>query len=101
MADESDIALAVMRIADQQKNGVATFPRSKREVPIIVKLDKQNTSPSQTRNGEPMWHQLLRNIQSHHKSVGNYINLGYLIHVPRVGYQITASGRKHLRSLGY
>ncbi len=98
MADESDIALAVMRIAASQPNNVATFYRSKKEIPNLVTLSNQNMAPSQTRPGEPMWHQLIRNIQSHHDANGNYIQLNYLRHVPRVGYQITQAGKAHLKA---
>lgn len=101
MADESEIALAVMRIASAQRNDVATFSRAKKEVPNLVNLDRQNLALSQTRRGEPMWYQLIRNIQSHHDTDGNFIQLGYLEHVPRLGYKITKSGKARLKSLGY
>ncbi len=43
-----------------------------------------------------MWHQLVRNIKSHDKVPGNFINEGYLISIPRVGYRISDSGRAFL-----
>lgn len=100
MATENDIALGVMRIADAQTNGIATYPRLKREISALVPLSAQNTAPSGTRNGEPMWHQLLRNIKSHSDADGNYIAIGYLRHIPRRGYEITRLGRARLRALG-
>ncbi|MEE9434314.1 MAG: hypothetical protein V3V15_08760 [Sphingorhabdus sp.] len=101
MADESDIALGVMLVANSQSNGIATFHRSKKEIPALVNLDNQNLSQSLTRPSEPMWHQLLRNIKSHYQADGNYIQIGYLIHVPRRGYQITKAGKAKLKALGY
>lgn len=96
MATEHDIARAVMSIAAAQPDHVATFKLCYKEIPSIVPLDAENTAPSSTRNGEPMWHQLVRNIQSHHDADDNYIMLGLLEHIPKVGYRITARGLKHL-----
>ncbi|WP_147367464.1 hypothetical protein [Aurantiacibacter xanthus] len=96
MATEQDIALGVMQVASNQPSGIATFKRCYKEVPNIVQLDATNLSPSQTRNGEPMWHQIVRNIKSHDISDTNFIAKGWLVHLPRVGYQITAAGRAHL-----
>ena len=98
MADENDIAVAVMQIALNQPNGVDTFIRAKREVPNLVNLTKQNLAQSTTRNGEPMWHQLLRNIKSHYKADTNFIYLGYLQHVPGKGYAITKKGIAYLKA---
>lgn len=100
MAEESDIALGVMRIANNQPNGIATFHRAKKEIPTLVNLNNNNLAPSLTRPGEPMWHQLLRNIKSHYEAEGNYIQLGYLQHIPRVGYRITQTGKVHLAAAG-
>lgn len=101
MADENEIAVAVMRIAASQANGIATFPRAKREVPNLVTLTTQNLAPSTTRNGEPMWHQLLRNIKSHYSADTNFIFLGYLQHVRGTGYAITKKGTAFLKANGY
>lgn len=98
MADESDIAVGVMRIAAMQVDGIVTFPRAKREIPGIVNLSAQNLRMSQTRPGEPMWHQLLRNIRSHYQADGNFIQRNLLVHLPRVGYQITRTGRAWLKA---
>lgn len=101
MAEESDVALAVMRIAASQASGLATLYRAKREIPNLIALSKANLAQSATRPREPMWHQLIRNIKSHDKNDGNYIQLGYLEHVPRVGYKITKKGQAYLKASGY
>lgn len=89
---ENDIAEAVLIIAAIQPNRIASYHRLRKEVPQTINLTADDLAPSATRNGEPMWHQIMRNIQSHHEAEGNYIALGYLKHVPRVGYEITKSG---------
>ena len=99
-ATENDVALAVLRIASAQPNGICTFNRARFEVPNYVNFSPADLRGSATRPGEPMWHQLIRNIKSHHTAEGNYIAEGYLQHVPRRGYQATAAGRAHLRTLG-
>lgn len=86
MADENEIAAGIVAIA--QANGkLCTFKRAYREIPTRVRLNAANLAPSATRPGEPMWHQLVRNIKSHDTSPGNFIYTGRLIHVPRVGYR--------------
>lgn len=93
---EWDISQAVLRVAARMPNGTASFRRLYSEIPNEIKLTAADLKPSQTRNGEPMWHQIVRNIQSHHEAEGNAIAEGYLKHVPRVGYQITEAGRAHI-----
>ena len=87
MADENDIAKGVVAIAGAN-GGLCTYKRAYKEIPLHVKLSAANEAPSITRPGEPMWHQLVRNIQSHHETPGNFVHDGKLIHVPRVGYRI-------------
>lgn len=99
-ASENDIALAVLQIAAAQKSGLCTFNRARNEVPNYVQLGGADLKPSVTRPGEPMWHQLIRNIKSHSTAEGNFIAEGYLEHLPRRGYAATVSGRAHLKKLG-
>jgi hypothetical protein len=96
MAQERDIALGVMQIAASQSNGLCTFKRAYREMPSRVNLSSANLAPSVTRPGEPMWHQIVRNIKSHDQTSGNFIANGLLVHVPRIGYRITDAGRRAL-----
>lgn len=97
---EREIAIAIMRIADARADGIATFKRIRDEVPQLVNLTHDDWAESQTRPGEALWYQIARNIKSHHTSEGNFIELGYLQHIPRVGYRITDAGRRYLRSKG-
>ncbi|MDE3238354.1 MAG: hypothetical protein KGN33_05295 [Paracoccaceae bacterium] len=93
---ENEIAMAVLRVAGKQPNGVATFKRLYKEIPNVIALDRDDRAASQTRNGEEMWQQIVRNIKSHDKTEGNYIAEGWLESVPRVGYRITTLGKKKL-----
>ena len=87
MADENDIAQGVVQIAAANR-GLCTYKRAYVEIPNYVNLSAANLAPSVTRPGEPMWHQLVRNIKSHHATPGNFICEGKLVHVPGVGFKI-------------
>jgi hypothetical protein len=89
-----------MVIAARQANGLATFKRCRNEIPMVVRLNAANNAPSATRPGEPMWHQIVRNIKSHDIAGTNYIAQGLLVHVHRTGYRITQAGRAHLQARG-
>lgn len=95
---EREISAAVIRIAAKQKNGLATFKRIYAELPNEITLSASDKLPSSTRNGEPMWHQIVRNIKSHDNTEGNAIFEGLLTHHPRVGYQVTNAGRESLKT---
>jgi hypothetical protein len=95
---ENIIAFGILQITATQPNGVATSHRLRKEIPNYIALSSSDQLPSATRNGEPMWHQIVRNVKSHYAAEGNYICEGYLTHVPRVGYAITALGTKYLKS---
>lgn len=80
-----------------QPNRIATFARSKREVPLHLQLSAADQRMSQTRPNEQMWQQQIRNIKSHFEAAGNYICEGYLEHIPRVGYRVTDAGIRKRR----
>jgi hypothetical protein len=89
---ENQVALVVCQVAAAQQSGVATFSRLKREIPSHIRLSNADQVQSVTRPNEEMWEQQIRNIKSHWDQPGNYINDGYLEHVPRVGYRVTSAG---------
>jgi hypothetical protein len=97
MADEWDIAVGVMQIA-AANGGLCTFERAYQDMPNLLHLSHDNLAPSATRGGEPMWHQLVRNIKSHDQTDGNAISGGYLEHVLGVGYRITSTGTRYLET---
>lgn len=95
---EADIAFGVLVVAAFQPNGIASFRRLKRELPNHVRLSEFDRGQSIMRPREEMWVQKIRNIRLHRNVAGNFIHDGYLVHIPHVGYQITASGlRRRLR----
>lgn len=98
---EEEISIAVARIAKSRKDGVCSHRRARAEVPNLVALGAGDRAPSQTRKGEEMWHQLVRNIQCHHAVDGNFIQIGILESVPRVGYRITPVGLRFLAKKGF
>lgn len=81
-----------MRIAARQSDKIARFKKLWIEIPLEVNLDSADWRGSIPRNDEPMWKQIVRNIKSHSDTEGNYIKIGYLEHIPRIGYKITALG---------
>ena len=89
---ENDVAFAIIQIAKTALNGIVSFARCKKEIPDLLKLSSADRTVSKTRPNEEMWEQQIRNIKSHYAEPGNYICEGYLKHVPKVGYQVTASG---------
>lgn len=97
---ENEVALIVLQIAAGQPNGICTFSRARREVPNHLKLSIGDLATSVTRPNEAMWHQLIRNIRSHHKVDGNFIHDGLLTHVSKRGYAATNVGRAYLKKLG-
>jgi len=99
---ENVIAMAVMRIAAENPNGICSYDEGRRRIPLMIALTSQDlaASPSQ---GVPLWIQRLRNIKSNSDGGDgstNFIKNGLLVHVPRTGYQITEQGRGLLRATG-
>ena len=92
---EDKIAHAILQIAAKHPNGFASFDLIREELPKIVTLTQDDLVTSKTRPNEPMWHQIMRNVQSHHEQEGNYIFEGYLEHVRGEGYRVTSLGRTH------
>ena len=97
---ENEVAQAVLQIAAKQPNGICTFNRARKEVPNYLKLGAGDLATSVTRPREAMWHQLIRNIRSHHGVDGNFINGGLLTHVSGRGYAATGAGKAYLKKLG-
>jgi len=93
---ENEVALAVLKIAASNPTHTCTFDQARDEVPSHVHLSADDLQESTTRVGEPLWHQLIRNIQSHHEADGNFIYDGLLEHVPNIGYRATPTGLAHL-----
>ncbi len=93
---ENQLSEAVLKVANSALDGIAIFKKCYAEIPKILVLNKEVLAPSTTRNGEPIWHQRVRNIQSHHEAKKNFIDRGLLEHIPDVGYKITKEGIAYL-----
>jgi hypothetical protein len=63
--------------------GTASIAQIRHALPFYIKLTDADRLPSQSRPGEQMWEQLVRNIVSHRKSTGNAVNTGKLCYTPR------------------
>ncbi len=98
---EGEFALAVLLLVSRNHDQIVKFKQAYADIPKLINLTIEDLAPSIPRDGEPMWHQSVRNIQSHHTDDDNFINLGYLTHVTGVGYKTTSKGVTHLRQLGY
>jgi hypothetical protein len=94
---EDEVALIAVTIGTERLDGIASYAELRKEVPKRHRLSAMDTLQSIKRPREEMWEQKMRNIKSHHKSEGNFIHEGYLIHVPRVGYKVTDAGRRLVR----
>ena len=93
------MSVAVAKCAAAKPGDYVILDELRDEIPHYVPLTPGDLEYSTTRPGEHLWEQLLRNIQSHHKSPNNFISLGYLEHIPGGGYAITEKGREFLESL--
>jgi hypothetical protein len=90
---ENEIAEIVLRIFVTRSRGTASYRELVSEIPKLMNLTAKDRELSLTRPDEEVWEQRVRNIRSHRKSEGNYINDGYLAAIPR-GLEITELGRK-------
>lgn len=97
---EQEIAVAVLRICASSPGGTASMKRLKKLVPDHINLTDADRAESQTRPGEELWEQIVRNIVSHKNVEGNIIAEGFADHSPGK-LTITAAGRAHLRRMGY
>lgn len=89
---EEQMAVGVAQIAYSKTDKIATHEQIRNEIPKYVNLTAEDEKVSKTRPNEPMWHQIIRNIQSHYETGGNFIYKGYLEHVRGVGFRVTDEG---------
>ncbi len=76
---EAEVADVVEIILKGRSNGRATIKELIAEIPHHLALSADDLVPSQTRPGEALWEQQVRNITSHKASPGNAIYEGKLI----------------------
>ncbi|MDG9793040.1 hypothetical protein [Brucella anthropi] len=88
---EREISEAVLIILSKLASGSASYANLTKAVPTVIPLTAEDLVASDTRPNEAVWEQRLRNITSHKKGDGNYINDGYLSEIPG-GLSITGAG---------
>ena len=79
---ENDVAEAVRQYLSGLPSRSATIHQIKRALPNHLHLSAEDRQPSQTRNGEELWEQQVRNIVSHRDTPGNYVHDGILVYTP-------------------
>lgn len=92
---ETEIATAVARYLSTLPSGEASIYRIRKNVPAFAGLTAADQEPSDTRQGEQMWEQQVRNIVSHRLGNGNFVQRGILAWRPR-HLALTDAGRQWL-----
>jgi len=92
---ETDIAIAVLHYLASLPKGEASIATIRKQLDKLAPLSVEDREPSDTRAGEQMWEQQVRNIVSHSTAKGNFIAEGWLSWRPR-HLAITPTGRTWL-----
>lgn len=79
---EEEVAKAAEAVLKDRTSGRATVKELVAEIPNHMKLSDEDLKPSETRRGEALWEQQVRNITSHKASPGNAIYEGKLVAIP-------------------
>lgn len=97
---EVEVALATMQYLNTLPDREATIDAIIEVLPNYLTLGDADRSDSETRPGEQLWEQQVRNIVSHKLTSGNAINSGYLEHRPPARLFLTDAGLEHLKRNG-
>jgi hypothetical protein len=92
---EHAIGEAALEVLALSPGGTATIRELKERIPNHVNLSQEDLKSSQTRNGEQMWEQQVRNLVSHRATEGNIIAEGLATHSPG-RLTITQAGQTHV-----
>ena len=98
-AGEDRMSIAVLRMAATRPDGEITLQELKDGMDNEVGLIADDLAESETRPGEPLFHQIIRNIVSHKDVPGNVIADGLLEHTGKGHFRISDAGRRHLARL--
>jgi hypothetical protein len=79
---EDEVAKAVEAVLTDRSSGRATIKELVAEIPSHLDLSEEDLKASETRPGEALWEQQVRNITSHKASPGNAIYEGKLVGIP-------------------
>ena len=72
---ESDLAVIVEDILSERPKGEALYSELIPEIRKRATLGADDLAPSQTRHGEEMWEQRVRNITSHKNFRGRIVSI--------------------------
>jgi hypothetical protein len=97
---EHDVADAACKVLAGEQNRTATIKKLVKEIPNFLKLSAADLKQSTTRPNEAIWEQQIRNIQSHHKSPGNFIYEGFLERI-KGGLRLSEAGVLRLQHKGF
>ena len=93
---EQAIGEAALEVLATCPGETATIGTLKERIPNHVHLSVDDLKPSQTRNGEAMWEQQVRNLVSHRQTEGNIIAEGLADYRPG-RLTLTSAGRLHVQ----
>lgn len=100
-SSEVDIAIAAMKYLYTCPKYTAITSDVKKYVPNYINLTTSDKEPSESRENEEKWEQIVGNIVSHrHDSEGNFINQGY-INYNSGKWTLTTSGVNYLKKRSY
>lgn len=94
-----EVALSwlILEIAATIPSGFVTYGELRKWIPQILDLTEGDLAWSDTKPKERMFEQILRNVAGHAGGKRrNPVALGYLDHIPRKGFKITAKGRERV-----
>lgn len=97
---EHDVADAGCKALATRPNNEASIKVLVKEIPNHLRLSTADLAQSKTRKNEAIWEQQIRNIQSHHKSPGNFIYEGFLERI-KGGLRLPDAGRRRLKQKGF
>ena len=97
---EADVGVAILRIASEQSNNIASYPLLRQAVPAFVEWD-QEMMKSRTPPPDEFWENLVSRISQNHMADGNILRNGYATHHPQSGFRITWKGCEFLKKKGY
>lgn len=97
---EADARLLALRIAAARPGREAATSVIKDEVARMWHLTPEDLQPSQTRDGEQMWQQVVGNVVSHMPRPSSIFTQGWAERTED-GIRVTDAGSAYLKSQGF
>ena len=95
---ESEMRIAALRVAQARPSGYASTTHIKKAVHKYVDLTPEDHTPSKTRDGEPLYCQIVGNVICHQDGSRSLFKRGLAIR-EEDGLRITDAGRAYLDKL--